>query len=220
MIGIIGIMDEEVIAVKRRMHVARQTEIAGMEFFIGTIDEKEVVVVQCGIGKVNAAVCTQILIDIFKVEYMINTSFAGGLNPELQIADIVVASDLLGDSKEVEDKKKAYFEANQKLLIAAREAAEGLRGNRGVYVGRIASNDEFICSIRLQDDIYTTFTAYCAEMEGTAIAHTCFLNQVPFVAIRTISDKVDPSGEISFEDFVDETTRNASRVVESIVRIL
>ena len=230
MIGIIGAMDEEVISLKRKMNVTEQREIAGMEFFIGTVGEKEVVVVRCGIGKVNAAVCTQILADIFNVEYVINTGVAGGLNPDLNIGDIVVSSDTVehdmdasavGNPRgEIPRMKKTYFEADQKLIDAAKAAAENLKGDHKVFVGRIASGDQFICSMRVKEDIYTTFTAYCAEMEGAAIAHTCFLNQIPFVVIRAISDKADHSADVNFEEFVDVAARNASRMIEGILKTL
>ena len=230
MIGIIGAMDEEVISLKRKMHVAEQREIAGMEFFIGTVEDKEVVVVRCGIGKVNAAVCTQILADIFNVEYVINTGVAGGLNPELNIGDIVVSSDTVehdmdasavGNPRgEIPRMKKTYFEADQKLIDAAKAAAEKLKGDHKVHVGRLASGDQFICSMKVKEDIYTTFTAYCAEMEGAAIAHTCFLNEIPFVVIRAISDKADQSADVNFEEFVDVAAKNASKMIEGILQSL
>ncbi|MBQ1275348.1 MAG: 5'-methylthioadenosine/adenosylhomocysteine nucleosidase [Cellulosilyticum sp.] len=230
MIGIIGAMDEEVISLKRKMHVTEQREIAGMEFFIGTVEDKEVVVVRCGIGKVNAAVCTQILADIFNVEYVINTGVAGGLNPELNIGDIVVSSDTVehdmdasavGNPRgEIPRMKKTYFEADQKLIDAAKAAAEKLKGDHKVHVGRIASGDQFICSMKVKEDIYTTFTAYCAEMEGAAIAHTCFLNEIPFVVIRAISDKADQSADVNFEEFVDVAAKNASKMIEGILQSL
>lgn len=230
MIGIIGAMDEEVISLKRKMHVTEQKEIAGMEFFIGTVGEKEVVVVRCGIGKVNAAVCTQILVDLFNVDYVINTGVAGALYPELNIGDIVVSSDTVehdmdasavGNPRgEIPRMKKTYFEADTKLIEAAKKAAESLRGERKVYVGRVASGDQFVCSMKVKEDIYTTFTAYCAEMEGAAIAHTCFLNQVPFVIIRAISDKADQSADVNFEEFVDVAAKNASRMIEGILASL
>lgn len=212
MVGIIGLMDEEVISVKRRMHVTGQREIAGMEFFLGTVDEKEVVAVRSGNGKVSAAVCTQILIDHFSVEYIINVGVASGLNPELSIGDILVASDLS------ENNAKSLM--NQRLMEVAYNAVEHLRGERKIFEGRITSEDEFICSTRVKEEIYTMFTAYCAEMEGTAIAHTCFLNKVPFVVIRTISDVANPDVEMNFEDFVDESARNVSRVVEGILKAI
>lgn len=230
MIGIIGAMDEEVISLKRKMKVTEQREIAGMEFFIGTVGDKEVAVVRCGIGKVNAAVCTQILVDHFKVEYVINTGVAGALYPELNIGDIVVSSDTVehdmdasavGNPRgEIPRMKKTYFEADAKLIETAKVAAEKLKGEHKVYVGRIASGDQFICSMKVKEDIYTTFTAYCAEMEGAAIAHTCFLNQVPFVVIRAISDKADQSADVNFEEFVDVAARNASRMIEYILKSL
>lgn len=230
MIGIIGAMDEEVISLKRKMHVTKQEEIAGMEFFIGTVGEKEVVVVRCGIGKVNAAVCTQILVDLFNVDYVINTGVAGALYPELNIGDIVVSSDTVehdmdasavGNPRgEIPRMKKTYFEADARLIEAAKKAAESLRGERKVYVGRVASGDQFVCSMKVKEDIYTTFTAYCAEMEGAAIAHTCFLNQVPFVIIRAISDKADQSADVNFEEFVDVAAKNASRMIEGILHSL
>lgn len=228
MIGIIGAMDEEVISLKRKMHVTEQREIAGMNFFIGTVSDKEVVVVRCGIGKVSAAVCMQILVDIFNVEYVINTGVAGGLHPELNIGDIVVSSDtvehdveasVVGNPKdEMTCMQRACFEVNKKLVTVAQSAAESLKGDHKVFVGRVVSDDQFICSIKVKEEINSTFTAYCAEMEGAAIAHTCFLNQVPFVIIRTISDKADQSADVNFEDFVDLSAKNASRMIEGILR--
>lgn len=212
MIGIIGAMDEEVISLKRKMHVIEQREIAGMNFFIGTIGDKEAVVVRCGSGKVNAAICTQILVDLFAVEYVISTGVAGGLYPELNIGDIVVSSDTL--------EHKTYFEADAKLLQIAKEAAENIKGNHKVFIGCIASDDPFICSMRVKEEICSTFTTYCAEMEGAAIAHTCFLNQVPFVMVRVISDKADQSADVNFEEFVDEAARNESKIIEGILHAL
>lgn len=228
MIGIIGAMDEEVISLKRKMLVKEEKEIAGMIFYIGTVANKEVAVVRCGIGKVNAAICTQILADCFKVQYVINTGVAGALYPELNIGDIVVSSDTVehdmdasavGNPRgEIPRMHKTYFEADQKLIDAATQAAQNLKGEHKVYVGRVASGDQFVCSIKVKEDIYSTFTAYCAEMEGAAIAHTCFLNKIPFVIIRAISDKADQSADVNFEEFVEVAARNASRMIEGILK--
>ena len=230
MIGIIGAMDEEVISLKRKMIVKQQRDIASMTFFVGTVNEKEVVVVRCGIGKVNAAICTQILIDLFEVKYIINTGVAGGLYPELEIGDIVVSSDTVehdmdasavGNPRgEIPRMQKTYFEADEKLIDAAKKAAETLKDAGKVYVGRVASGDQFVCSMQVREDIYATFTAYCAEMEGAAIAHTCYLNQVPFVIIRAISDKADQSADVNFEEFVDVAAKNASKMIEGILKTI
>lgn len=230
MIGIIGAMDEEVISLKRKMQVTEQIEVASMIFFVGKIGEQEVVVVRCGIGKVNAAVCTQILVDRFDVKYIINTGVAGGLHPDLNIGDIVISSDTVehdmdasavGNPRgEIPRMKKTYFEADAQLIEVAQKAAENLRGQHKVYIGRVASGDQFVCSMKVKEDIYATFTAYCAEMEGAAIAHTCYLNQVPFVIIRAISDKADQSADVNFEEFVDVAAKNASHMIESILEHL
>lgn len=230
MIGIIGAMDEEVISIKRRMDVREEKEIAGMTFFVGNLKEQEVVVVRCGIGKVNAAVCTQVLVDLFHVQYIINTGVAGGLYPELNIGDIVISSDTVehdmdasavGNPRgEIPRMKKTYFEADTKLIESAQAAAQALKGDQKVFIGRIASGDQFVCSMKVKEDIYTTFTAYCAEMEGAAIAHTCFLNQIPFVIIRAISDKADQSADVNFEEFVDIAAKNASSMVVKIIEHL
>lgn len=223
-------MDEEIISLKRKMEVKQQKEIAGMLFYVGTVGEKEVVLVRCGIGKVNAAVCTQILVDLFNAKYIINTGVAGGLYPDLNIGDIVISSDTVehdmdasavGNPRgEIPRMQKTYFEADQKLIDAAKQAAEKLIDAGKVYVGRVASGDQFICSMKVKEDIYTTFTAYCAEMEGAAIAHTCFLNQVPFVIIRAISDKADQSADVNFEEFVDIAAKNASKMIEGILKVM
>ena len=121
---------------------------------------------------------------------------------------------------EMPDMKKTYFEVNATLITAAKAAAEELKGDYKVFIGRVASDDQVICSMKVKEEIHSTFTAYCAEMEGAAIAHACFLNQVPFVSIRVISDKADQSGDINFEEFVDTSAKNASRMIEGILRTL
>jgi adenosylhomocysteine nucleosidase len=198
-----------------------------MEFCQGTMNDKELVVVRCGIGKVNAAVCTQILIDRFEVDCIINTGVAGGLHPDINIGDIVISSDTVehdmdasavGNPRgEIPRMNKTYFEADEKLVAVAKAAAQNLEGDHKVVIGRVASGDQFISSIKVKEDIYSTFTAYCAEMEGAAIAHTCYLNQIPFVIIRAISDKADHSADVNFEEFVYVAARNASKMIENIL---
>ena len=208
MIGIITTMDEQVISIKRRMNGIKQKEIAGMTFFVGTIDEKEVVVVRSQVGEVAAAVCTQILINIFQVSYMINTGVAAGLHPDMAIGDLVVATDIANNEK------------NLQLITKVQGATKKLKGNHKLFVGHVASEDQFVCSIKVNEEKESLFRTYCAEMEGAAIAHTCFLNKIPFVMIRTVSDTVDPNAEINFEDFVDVEARNTSRMVEELIHDL
>lgn len=211
-IGIIGAMEEEVISLRRKMELKEVHQIAGMDFYEGTMKEAQVIIVRCGNGKVNAAVCTQILIDRFNTEYIINTGVAGGLRPDVNIGDVVISSDTVEH-----DVDNSFFEVDNQLVEYAKNAATEVLEDHKVWVGRIVSGDQFVASIKVKQDIYTTFTAYCAEMEGAAIAHTCYLNKVPFVVIRTISDKADSGVEMNFEEFVNLAARNASKMIESII---
>lgn len=230
MIGMIGIMDEEIISIKRKMQVNQHIQIAGMQYYIGLIDDKEVIAVKCHQGKAGAAICTQILIDRFHVEYIINVGVAAALNPDLNIGDWVIASDsikvdseTLFDDKEIagnEFKTQAYIQMNETLAKVAQQSVKSLRGNQNVWMGSVTSENEFICSMKVEKHICTPHTAYCAEMEGTSIAHTCFWNQIPFVMVRVISDKADQNPDVNFEDFVDESARNTSKVIENIIRNL
>lgn len=227
-IGIIGAMEEEIIVIRRNMKIEETKDIASMEFYVGEMEGQKIVLVRCGIGKVNAAVCTQILIDHFDVSYIINTGVAGGLHPDINIGDIIISSDTVEHDMDVTafGHKKGYiprmdmqfFEADKWLVEIATRAAEGIRGEHKVYVGRIASGDQFVSSMKVKEEIYTNFTAYCAEMEGAAIAHTCFLNKIPFVVIRAISDKADQSAEVNFDDFVNLAARNASNIIEEMIK--
>ena len=226
-IGIIGAMEEEIIVIRRKMTIKETKIIASMEFYAGDMNGQEIVLVRCGIGKVNAAVCAQILVDCFGVSYIINTGVAGGLHPEVNIGDIIISSDTVEHDMDVtafgHEKgyiprmDKRFFEADKWLVDTAEKAAEQIKGDHRVYVGRIASGDQFISSMKVKEEIYTNFTAYCAEMEGAAIAHTCFLNKVPFVVIRAISDKADQSAEVNFDDFVNMAAKNASRIIEEMI---
>lgn len=227
-IGIIGAMEEEVISLRRKMELKEIHQIAGMDFYEGTMKDTQVIVVRCGIGKVNAAVCTQILIDRFNPNYIINTGVAGGLHPDINIGDVVISSDTVehdmdttafGDPKGVIPRmNNSFFEADKALVKCAEEAAKEVLKEHKVWIGRIASGDQFVASMKVKQEIYSTFTAFCAEMEGAAIAHTCYLNQIPFVVIRAISDKADNGAEMNFDEFVNLAARNASKMIEGIVK--
>ncbi len=226
-IGIIGAMEEEVNALKKNMQISNVQTKAMMEFVKGKFQEKEVVVVKCGIGKVNAAVCTQILADVFAVDYIINTGVAGALHPTLNIGDIVISSDTVqhdmdttafGDPRGVIPRMdNSYFEADQMLIDLAKDISEE-ELDKNVYVGRVASGDQFVASVDQKDDIYTTFNAYCAEMEGAAIAQTCYLNKIPFVILRAISDKADGSAEMNFTHFTELAAKNAITILSNMIK--
>lgn len=229
-IGIIGAMDEEVSLLKEKMEIITIKEMLGTSFYIGRLFGKSVVVVRCGIGKVNAALCTQVLIDLFAVDCIINVGVAGAIFKELEIGDIVISSDAIQHDFDttvfgdpigfISRMNVSTFHADADLIKAAKKASEEILEVNKVYIGRVASGDQFISSAEAKKKIWDNVKAYCAEMEGAAIAHACYLNKIPFVIIRSISDKSDMKAEVSFETFVLTAAKNSSQLVEKIVNIL
>lgn len=209
--GIIGAMEEEVEMLKGEMKNVKISEIASMTFCEGQLWNHSVVVVRSGIGKVNMAVCTQILIDVFHVEALINTGVAGGLYSKLSIGDIVLSSDAiehdldvtgLGYKKGEIPRMDTYiFKADESLIKVAKDACETVNTDIQCFVGRVVTGDQFIQSSTKRQQLIEEFDGYCAEMEGAAMAQVAYLNHIPFLIIRAISDKADDSAQMSYEQF-------------------
>lgn len=209
-LGIIGAMDVEVAALKAKMENITVTTRAGMEYYAGTLEGLPAVVVQCGVGKINAAMCTQILIDCFDVTAIVNTGIAGSLCAELDIGDLVISRDAIHHDfdlhfwgrpiGQVPGLDVIAFPADEKLMNAAFAAAEAENAGH-TRIGRVASGDQFICSKEQKEKIIADTQAVCAEMEGASIAHTAYRNGIPFVIIRAISDKADDSAEMDYPTF-------------------
>ena len=209
-LGIIGAMDVEVAALKAKMENVTVTTRAGMEYYAGTLEGLPAVVVQCGVGKINAAMCTQILIDCFDVTAIVNTGIAGSLCAELDIGDLVISRDAIHHDfdlhfwgrpiGQVPGLDVIAFPADEKLMNAAFAAAEAENAGH-TRIGRVASGDQFICSKEQKEKIIADTGAVCAEMEGASIAHAAYRNGVPFVIIRAISDKADDSAEMDYPTF-------------------
>lgn len=227
-VGIIGAMELEVEELKSKMTVSQITKKAGMEFFEGDLNEKEVVIVQCGIGKVNAGICTQILVDLFEVKAVINTGVAGSLRAEINIGDIVVSTDAcehdmdvtaLGYKKGIiPQMKESFFPANESLAEAAVAVCQEVNPDISVYRGRVASGDQFISDNGVKDSLIENFNASCAEMEGAAIAHAAYLNELPYVVIRAISDKADGSAQMDYPEFERAAAKHSAKLVETLVK--
>ncbi|MDO4345406.1 MAG: 5'-methylthioadenosine/adenosylhomocysteine nucleosidase [Eubacteriales bacterium] len=227
-IGIIGAMEVEVAALKEAMEVKRTVEKAQMSFVEGLLEDCEVVVVRSGIGKVNAAVCTQILADEFHVDAVINTGIAGSLKAEINIGDIVISTDLVHHDMDargfgypagqVPQMEIFAFKADENLRKTAKEVSMKVNPDIKVFEGRIVSGDQFICDKQTKENISTVFGGYCTEMEGAAIAHTAYLNELPFVIIRAISDKADDSANMDYEVFEKMAVANSIRLVKGILR--
>ncbi len=229
-IGIIGAMDEEVNRLKSRMENTKVKTVASMEFCEGTLQGKDVIVVRCGIGKVNAAVCTQILADLYGVEVVINTGVAGSLRNEIDIADIVLSTDTLHHDMDatgfgyelgvIPRMDHSIFEADRKLMELAKEVCAEVIPEVGVHTGRIVSGDQFISDSGKKDWLVENFGGYCTEMEGAAIAQAAYLNNIPFLIIRAISDKADHSAEMTYTEFeelaIGHTVKLLMRLLERL----
>ena len=228
-IGIIGAMEVEVASLKEQMKDIQVTRKASMEFYSGIIEGKNVVVVRSGIGKVNAAVCTQILIDDFKAEVVINTGIAGSLNADINIGDLVISTDLVHHDMnavafgypvgQIPQMDVFSFEADKTMADLAEEVCEKVNPEIKVFRGRIVSGDQFVADKAVKNRITEQFHGFCTEMEGAAIAQAAYLNEIPFVILRAISDKADDSASEDYPSFEKKAAEHCVRLVEGFLGI-
>ncbi|AGI47988.1 methylthioadenosine nucleosidase [Thermoplasmatales archaeon BRNA1] len=229
-LGIIGAMDDEVDSLKASMHIDRKETVAGMEFCIGTLEGKDVVVVRCGMGKVNAGICANTLINQFGVDRIINTGVAGSLDNGLDIGDLVISSEAvqhdfdvspIGFAKgEIPYTGLVAFPADASLIDSALRAASECAPEIKAVKGRVCSGDQFINTNEQKDRITADFGGLCCEMEGGAIAHACCLNEIPYVIIRAISDKPDGSSSMDYSEFEKEAAQRCASIVHYMVKNL
>jgi len=227
MLGIIGAMDEEVIQLKNLLDQPEIIKKAGMDFYKGKLAGKEVVVVKSGIGKVNAAVCTQVLSDLFDVSAIINTGIAGSLKNEINICDLVLSTDALQhdvdavafgyDLGVIPRMETSIFKADEKILKLAGECCREILSEVNVFTGRVVSGDQFISDKEKKNWIAQTFNGYCTEMEGAAIAQTAYLNNIPFLIIRAISDKADDSASMDYPAFEKLAIEHSVKLMRRII---
>lgn len=229
-IGIIGAMDEEVEILKSMLDITETVTEAGMTFYKGMLHNSEIVLARSGIGKVNAAVCAQLMITLFKIDYLINSGVAGTLHQDINQGDIVISTDAVQhdvDTTVFGDPLGAiprlgvtFFEADQALMNLAEKAAKSLNFEGvSIFRGRVASGDQFVAGGELKDRIQSNFAPSAVEMEGASIAHVAYLNQVPYVIIRAISDKADGSADLSYEEFLPLAAKHASLLLEEMVKL-
>lgn len=229
-IGIIGAMDEEVDILVELMNIEETIEKASLKFYKGTLEGKEIVLVRCGIGKVNSALCAQILISEFDVDAVVNTGVAGALHSDLGVYDIVISTDAIqhdfdatvfGYKKGIVPRmENSIFIADERLVEAAYKSSVEETKTHKVVKGRVVSGDIFISSKELKDELVKEFDAYCGEMEGAAIAHVCSLNNTPFVIIRAMSDKADGTADVVYEEFVQDAAHNSKDIVVNMLKSL
>ena len=229
-LGIIGAMEVEVESLKSAMDVKRTVSKASMDFFEGTIGGTEVVVVRSGICKVNAGICVQILVDTFGVTHVLNTGVAGSLDARINIGDIVLSTDaayhdvdatIFGYKKgEIPQMGVLSFPADKELIEKAKAAIKVASPDLGVFEGRVCSGDQFIAEKEVKDAIIKDLGGMCCEMEGAGIAQACFLNKVPFVIIRAISDKADGSDVMDYPEFEKKAAKDCAALVMEMIKSL
>ena len=221
-IGIIGAMDAEIEYILSKMEGKKETGKAGLLFTEGTIGTTDAVVVKCGVGKVNAALCTQILIDCFGITHLLNTGIAGSLNNDINIGDVVVSTDAVMHDMdaavfgyapgETPGMGVQSFAADETLRKIITDAIHRTAPDIAVFEGRIAPGDQFISDSAVKERIRSVFHAECTEMEGAAIAQCAFVNKVPFVIVRYISDKADESTLVPYTEFEAQAAANSAKL--------
>ena len=223
--GVIGAMDEEVNLLKNAMTIDSVYNVAGLDFYKGKINTKQVVIVRSGIGKVNAAVATQILIDDFSADEIINTGVAGALNDTLEISDIIIAKSLQYNDFDVSafGYKIGYiprmdtsiFYSDRMMMANILE--EGRKLGYRISYGTISTGDQFVTH-KQKDAISELFNSDAVEMEGAAIAHVCYLNKIPFVIVRAISDNANGEAPKKYSEFEKEAAKKSAKLIIEILK--
>ncbi len=225
-IGLIGAMDEEIELLLAGMEQSEEITRAGVRYVKGTFQGKSVVVCKSGVGKVNAAVTTQILIDQFGVSKVLFTGVAGAVHPDLNIGDIVISTECIQHDFDVSAlgyprgvipyQEVSAFPANEQLVALAEQACREV--SVGNYIlGKILSGDQFIASRDTVAWLRDEMDGACVEMEGASVAQVCYMNGVPFVVIRSMSDKADGSAHVNFAEFTIESSQRSHAILEYMI---
>ena len=228
-LGIIGAMEQEVETLLEKMENKSAATVAGSTFYEGKLSGLDVVVVQCGIGKVNAALCVQILCDRYQITHAVNTGIAGSLCADLDIGDLVVSRDAMYHDfncvhfgypfGKVPGMDVVSFPADDLLTKLAYVAADQVHPGH-VTLGRVASGDQFVADQELKNYIIENTGALCTEMEGAAIAQTAYRNKIPFVILRAISDKADNSAQMDYPTFEKQAAHRCAAVTMALAAAL
>lgn len=224
-IGLIFALKEELDEVIKYMKVINEFKIFDLTFYECTYEKKECILVECGIGKVNAARCSQILIDNLKIDYIINVGVAGGIDKDINICDVVIGDRLVQHDFDFTpfNYKKGfipnvgdYFSCDDYLINEAKK----IKLKVPTHIGTIASGDIFITDEKMSKKINKKFNALCVEMEGAAIAQTCYLSHIPFLVIRSISDSPNKNEEnnITYEEFLEKSSKTAALLVKELLK--
>lgn len=227
-IGIITAMQEEFAVIEELMNNIEVINKYNLKIYSGLINNKEVVLVECGVGKVNSARTTQILIDTFEINYIINVGVAGSLNEKLEIGDILIGKTLVQHDFDITagGHPKGYiskelgreFFSDDNLINKCEEIIKNELKDINAQMGIIATGDVFCQEIKLKNEIINEFHADCVEMEGAAIAQVCKLCNIPFIAIRSISDKPNGNNSVDFEKYVVSSSKKFSKIINLLIK--
>ena len=226
--GIIAAMQKEMQEIKNLMNNIEEHKIYELIFIKGKINNVDVVLVEAGIGKVNAARTTQILIDNFEIDAIINVGSAGSANDELDIGDIVIGENLIqhdfditafGHPKGHISNIGQFVKSNDILIERMKQTISEIEDEKfKIKIGIIASGDIFCTETKMKDKIRTKFNADAIEMEGAAIAQVCKLDNMPFVVIRSISDKPNGENNITFDEFLEKASIRCAQIIKEFLK--
>lgn len=226
-IGIIGAMESEVTSLRDQLKDYKVTPWMGMELCEGALHGIPVALVRCGVGKVNAALNANALVAKCGATHIINTGVAGALDSRLDVGDIVVSTSAVEHDFDITALGyepglipgfvRVGFVADKHMREVAVRAARAVASDAKVFEGCVASGDQFVASNQEKERIVSTFGALCCEMEGAAIAHTCYLMDVPYVAVRAISDKANGSSHVDFRTFEADAAKRCADIVLHMV---
>lgn len=229
MTGIICALKVEVEDIIKMMDEVKVEEKAGMSFYSGKIFGREVAAVECGVGKVNAAMCTQVMIDLYSPDEIINSGIAGALSEDTEIGDVVICTDVVQhdmDTTELgeplgqlqfNDCRVLSIGADSGIVSALEDACKAVPDTK-FENGRVATGDKFVSRREERSRINEIFSAIACEMEGGAIAQVCFRNKVPFGIIRAISDSMRENEGVDFFKFRDMAAQRSVRIIEQYLK--
>ena len=229
MIGIIAAESKEMNEIKKLMKNIEEKDLFNLQFFTGIIEEAECVLVECGEGKVNAARTTQIMIDNFKIDKLVNVGSAGAINEDLNVKDVVIADKLvqydfdisgLGYEKGEICNIGKYIYCDKTLVEQCKKAIENIENESyKVAIGTIATADSFCDKPEIAKMVRKEFNAECVEMEGAAVAQVCYLDKIPFLVIRGISDTPNGNNKIDFRKYLEIASKQSAKILQNLIKI-
>lgn len=223
-IGIIFAMQEELIELKKYLHINNEKKIYDLIFYEATLNNQNIILTESGIGKTNAARTTQILIDYYKPEAIFNIGVAGGIAKNLKVGDIIISTSLVQHDFDITafNHPKGYIPnignnipIDNNLLNTTKTILD--TNNISYKEGLIASGDIFCTKESMATKINTQFNALCVEMEGASIAQTAYLSKTPCLVIRSISDCPDNNNKVTYEEFLETSSNKVAQIMYAIL---